>query len=137
MIINKVFKEVGKPTTCGDLDFMQSVVNSLPLFSHQTAEHLQSNMIRLFESNHRYEYTVRDDNGKLLALMVITADDYDCQCGDVCLVVEMACSFKPGALNEAYRWVRSLARQHGINWIRYTRTDGYKITMDYKKIKPL
>lgn len=135
MIINKTFLNVGDPTTCGDLDFMQQVHDNLELFSHKSAEHIQERMIQLFESNHRYEYTVRSDEGKLLALMVIVADDLDLHCGEVCLVVEMACSFKAGALSGAYRWLRELARHHGINWIRYTRTDGNRITMDYKKIK--
>lgn len=135
MIINKAFLKVGEPTTCGDLDFMQQVHDNLELFSHKPAEHIQERMIQLFESNHRYEYTARDSNtGKLLALMVITADDNDYHCGDVCLVVEMACSFQPGILSAGYRWVRELAKHHGINWIRYTRTEGNKISMDYKKL---
>ena len=66
---------------------------------------------------------------------MVIKDDFDYHLGSVCLAVEMACSFCPGALREAYRWLRSLAKHHGIEWIRYTKTEGYKISMYHKRVK--
>lgn len=135
MIINKSFLKLGDATTCGDLDFMASVGERLSLFSHTSAEAIQERMIQLFESNYRYEYTVRDDNGKLQALMVISCDDLDYHVGKPVLVVEMACSLSDGLLTCAYRWVLELAKHHNIEWVRYTRTEGNTITCKYKQLK--
>lgn len=134
MIVNKVFRKLGETTTCADLDFMKQVHSELLLFSHRSPEIIQRDMIQLFEGNNRYEYSVRDDAGRLLALMVITADDYDYHIGEKCLVVEMACSFETGALSAAYRWIKQIARDEGFSWIRYTKTDGYTVTMKYKQL---
>lgn len=126
----------GDTTTCVDLDFMEAVRNKLELFQHTEAVDIQKRMKSLFENNYHYEYTVRDDNGKLQALMVIAADDLDYHVGKPCLVVEMACSLIDGVLVDAYRWVLELAKKHNLEWVRYTRTEGYNICCKYKKISP-
>lgn len=126
----------GDTTTCVDLDFMEAVRNKLELFQHTEAVDIQNRMKSLFENNYHYEYTVRDDNGKLQALMVIAADDLDYHVGKPCLVVEMACSLIDGVLVDGYRWVLELAKKHNLEWVRYTRTEGYNICCKYKKISP-
>lgn len=123
----------GDTSHCTDLDFMESVREKLTLFQHTSAADIQRRMKHLFESNYHYEYTVRSDDGKLQALMVIVADDLDYHIGKPCLVVEMACSLAGGALTGGYRWVLELAKRHNLEWIRYTRTDGDTITCKYKK----
>ena len=122
-------------TTCADLDFMEAVREKLTLFQHTSAVDIQRRMKQLFESNYRYEYSVRDDKGILKALMVIVADDLDYHVGKPCLVIEMACSLSDGLLGHGYRWVKELAKRHGLEWIRYTRTVGNEINMKYVKIK--
>lgn len=125
----------GDTSHCTDLDFMESVRENLTLFQHTSADDIQRRMKFLFESNYHYEYTVRSDDGKLQALMVICADDLDYHIGKPVLVVEMACSLSGGLLTGGYRWVRELARRHGLEWIRYTRTDGDTVTCKYKKLE--
>lgn len=125
----------GDTTTCVDLDFMEAVRDKLTLFQHTDAVDIQRRMKQLFENNYHYEYTVRNSDGKLQALMVISADDLDYHVGKPCLVVEMACSLSDGLLQGGYRWVLELAKHHGLEWIRYTRTDGDTVTCKYKKIR--
>ncbi|MGG7954777.1 hypothetical protein PGN61_20955 [Klebsiella aerogenes] len=125
----------GDTTTCVDLDFMEAVRDKLTLFQHTDAIDIQRRMKQLFENNYHYEYTVRNSDGKLQALMVISADDLDYHVGKPCLVVEMACSLSDGLLQGGYRWVLELAKHHGLEWIRYTRTDGDTVTCKYKKIR--
>lgn len=126
--------KVGESTACADLDFCKAVQEMLPIWRHTTAEKMQERMKRLFESNNRFEYVVKDDEGKTQAIMVITCDDDEAHIGANVLVPEMACSLQPGLLVGAYRWLYSLAREHGIEWIKTTKTEDHTITQTYKKL---
>lgn len=130
------FLSVGDSTTCADVDFMQQVRDNLELFqNYPSAQAISDAMRNLWESQTRCEYSVRDENGKLKALMIIVKDDFDYHIGQPCLVVEFACSFDKGLLRGAYKWLKTLAKENGLKWILQTRTNGNQINTRYVQVK--
>ncbi|ELO4930471.1 hypothetical protein QUR06_000268 [Escherichia coli] len=133
MIFKKEFKEVGSPTNCTDLDFVQAIQEREPIHQHCTDQEMKDRYTQYFEMLERYEYSVRDNDGKLLAIMVVSAD-FDLHLGQLCLVPTMAYSLKAGLLYGAYKWFYSLPRETGIKWIRTSKTKGYEIITKYKEM---
>lgn len=134
MKVTKQFLEVGEPTTCADIEFCKEVQAMLPIWRHTTPEQMKDRMTRLFESNNRFEYHAIDDEGRTLAIMVITCDDDEAHIGAPVLIPQMACSLVPGLLTGAYRWLYQIAREYGIDWVLTSKTENHTITTTYKNI---
>jgi|GEM_PF-4660335 len=134
MNVIKKFLEVGEPSSCLDLDFMEAVHERLPLFKYTSPFEIQDRMKEVFERNNRYEYSVRDDDGKLLALMVFTCDDREAHIGLPVLVAQMSFSLIPGLLTNAYRFLVQTAKDHDIRFINLPRMDGSKIVSNFREI---
>lgn len=133
MIVNKVLKKAGEPTECVSTAFVEALIEREPIHQHSSVEATESRFRAYFEGLERYEYTVKDSEGNLKAIMVICAD-FDIHLGQMCLVPTMAYSLESGLLFGAYRFLYSLARAVGINWIRKSKTKDYKITVEYKNV---
>lgn len=115
----------GDPTLCTPLEFVQAVRELNPLHQYTTAEEMQSRFTRYFESLWRFEYRVIDD-GKLLAMMVITAQDEELETGNIVMFPATAQTLKPGLLSGGYRWLFKLAKEHKAPFVLITKTNGYE-----------
>lgn len=133
MIIKKEFKRIGDASNCVSASFVAALMEREPIHQHTTAEAKEEAFRRYFEGFTRYEYTVRNDDCELQAIMVII-DQFDCELGQQILCPTMAYSLKPGLLFGAYRWLYELAKHHGIHWIMTTKTHGYTQTVTRKKV---
>ena len=133
MIIRKEFKRIGDASNCVSAPFVAALMQREPIHQHTTPEAKAEAFRRYFEGFTRYEYTVCNEHGDLLAIMVII-DQFDCELGHQILCPTMAYSLKPGLLFGAYRWLYELAKYHGIHWIMTTKTDGYTQTVTRKKV---
>ena len=131
MNVIKEFLEVGEPSSCLDLDFMETVYERLPLFKYTSPLEIQDRMKEVFEGNNRYEYSVRADDGKLLALMVFTCDDREAHIGLPVLVAQMSFSLVPGLLTGAYRFFIQTAKDHGIRFVNLPRMEGMQVISKY------
>lgn len=132
MIVKKMLRS-GDATLCVSKPFVAAIVEREPIHQHSSVEAMESRYRAYFEGLDRYEYVVTDEHGELQAIMVVIAD-IDIHLGQWCLLPTMAYSLKPGLLFGAYRWLYEIARKHDIQWILRTKTDGYKISHEYKKI---
>ncbi|EDH7741219.1 hypothetical protein CB599_11705 [Salmonella enterica subsp. enterica serovar Adjame] len=115
----------GDPTLCAPLEFVQAVQQTSPLHQHTTAEQMQRRYTDYFESLYRFEYRVID-NGRLLAMMVITAEDQELETGGIVMFPTIAHSLKPGLLTGGYRWLFQLAKEHQPDFILITKSNGYE-----------
>lgn len=127
----KEFLELGEPSSCLDLNIMQAVHEQLPLFQYTSPLEIQDRMKEVFEGNNRYEYSVRDDDGTLLALMVFTCDDREAHIGMPVMVAQMSFSLVPGLLARGYRFLFQKAREHGIRFVKLPRMEGMQITSKF------
>ncbi|HDU5574521.1 TPA: hypothetical protein RFV54_001054 [Klebsiella aerogenes] len=123
--IKSALLKPGDTTLCTPLDFVQSVRESSPLHQHTTAEEMQQRYTEYFESLWRFEYRVIDD-GKLLAMMVITAQDKELETGKTVMFPTIAHSLKPGLLAGGYRWLFQLAKETQPDFIIITKSNGYE-----------
>lgn len=115
----------GDPSLCAPLEFVQAVQATSPLHQHTTAEQMQRRYQEYFERLYRFEYRVIE-NGKLLAMMVITAEDQELETGKTVMFPTIAHSLKPGLLSGGYRWLFQLAKQHKPDFVLLTKSNGYK-----------
>lgn len=113
----------GDPTLCAPIDFVKAVRELNPLHQYTTAEEMQSRFTRYFESLWRFEYRVIED-GSLIAMMVITAQDEELETGHIVMFPATAQSLKPGLLSGGYRWLFKLAKEHKAPFVLVTKTKG-------------
>lgn len=135
MLIKKDFLLAGEPTSCANLEFMTSVRNKLEMFKYYDSdEAMQIKMTEIFTRHDRFEYTVTEGD-KTLAVMAIGFDPCDAHIGQPVIYPIMACSLVDGLLNDAYRWMKQIARDKGIHHMIVTRTVGMDIIHRHHYVK--
>lgn len=129
------FVKAGDSTACAPIKFVSQMRAQLEMFQDFASdEAFQQHLYRMIEPVDRWEYVVINEVGETLAVMAIAIEPYDYDKGEPVIQTLLAGSLQPGLLKDAYKMMRDLARERGIRWAVFTRTNGQRKEFSYKKI---
>ena len=130
----KLFKKAVEPTDSIPLYLCQQTRESLKLWQRVPVEQMQQELRDDIEQLNRFEFLSIGPAGEVKAMMIIDSDRNP-HYGSY-LYPRYAFSTERGALKEAYKWIKELAKRLDYNGYLITRQTGeFEITSKFKRLR--